>query len=159
MIALISYAIKERLNAIQSSVNVMARPRKYTEGLGDLVCEGISEGKSLSRICDGNKNLPNTRTVYSWMRLYPEFLHNYEAAKQDQADRMADEIVEIADEASSENVQVSRLRCDVRKWAASKFKPKKYGDKLETVNTVTHKYEGFTQEELELELKRLQSEL
>lgn len=32
---------------------------------------------------------------------------------------------------SPENVQRSRLRVDTRKWAASKLKPKKYGDKVQ----------------------------
>jgi len=39
-------------------------------------------------------------------------------------------MLEIADDAEPENAQVVRLRLDTRKWIASKFKPKRYGDKI-----------------------------
>lgn len=105
----------------------MARPTKYTKKLGDKICAAIAGGKPLVKICKKSE-MPSTVTVYAWLRKHPEFLNNYEIAKSDQADYMVDEMLEIADEAEPENVQVQRLRVDTRKWAASKFKPKKYGD-------------------------------
>ena len=65
-----------------------------------------------------------------------------------QADHFADEIIEIADDASNdwmererkdgsteavlnyEHVQRSRLRIDARKWLMARMAPKKYGDKI-----------------------------
>lgn len=126
----------------------MGRPRAYTPELGDLLCAEIAEGKSMARICNGNEALPTARTVYKWLREEPEFLRNYELAKADQADFLAEEILEIADNGSNdwiaehgddgavtayklngEAIQRSRLRVDARKWIASKLKPKKYGDR------------------------------
>ena len=66
-----------------------------------------------------------------------------------QADTLADEITDIADDSSNdwmdrktksgdtirvidhEAINRSRLRVDARKWIASKLKPKKYGEKLD----------------------------
>ena len=77
-----------------------------------------------------------------------EFRHQYENAKAEAADFLAEEMVEIADNGTNdymdslgddaglayryngEHVQRSRLRIDARKWIASKLKPKKYGDKI-----------------------------
>jgi len=64
---------------------------------------------------------------------------------------VADEILDIADDAANdwmqrsenkgggyeingEHVTRSRLRIDSRKWIASKLKPKKYGDKIESTH-------------------------
>jgi hypothetical protein len=66
-------------------------------------------------------------------------------AREEQADKLFREIIEIADDASGdyvttsdgkrivdhENIQRSRLRVDARKWAAAKLAPKKYGDGVE----------------------------
>ncbi len=126
------------------------RPTSYTPELGDLICEGIANARSLASICNENEDLPTARSVYTWLRSNEEFLLNYERSKEDQADYLAEEILEIADDSrndfmdrldengevsaatklNSENIQRSRLRVDARKWIASKFKTKRYGDKV-----------------------------
>jgi hypothetical protein len=71
----------------------------------------------------------------------------YARARDERADRIFEEILEIADESNkdtlitdngitinSEFVQRSRLRIDARKWYLSKMLPKKFGDKVE--NTI-----------------------
>jgi Bacteriophage Sf6, terminase small subunit-like len=76
------------------------------------------------------------------------FSQQYARAKQRQADRFAEELLEIADEgrndwierelpggstlrvADHEHIQRSRLRVDTRKWLMSKMLPKKYGDSV-----------------------------
>ncbi len=92
--------------------------------------------------------MPCARTLFNWMRLYPEFLQQYARAKEESADALSDEILDIADDgrndwmerngkddagwqANGENIQRSRVRIDTRKWLASKLKPKKYGDKVD----------------------------
>jgi hypothetical protein len=68
----------------------------------------------------------------------------YARAKEESADHLAEEIMEIADEAmnalTSEQVQAARLRVDARKWIASKLKPKKYGERIEHAGEVAHKH-------------------
>jgi hypothetical protein len=71
----------------------------------------------------------------------------YARARDERADKIFEEILEIADDSSkdtiitdngivlnNEFVQRSKLKIDARKWYLSKMLPKKYGDKVE--NTI-----------------------
>jgi len=105
------------------------RPEIYTKELGDLVCEGLAEKTPLARLCKENDALPSPRTVYSWLRKHEEFLQNYTRAKEDQADYLVEECLEIADDKGLDAAD-KRIMVDTRKWIASKYRHKKYGDKL-----------------------------
>jgi hypothetical protein len=130
----------------------MGRPSDYTEELGDLICEGVSRKTPLARLCDENEELPNLRTVYRWLRTHKEFCHNYTRAKEDQADYLVEEALEIADNPEIEPAD-KRIRVDTRKWIASRFNAKKYGDKqyIETKDTT----EEITDEALTARIKEL----
>lgn len=125
------------------------RPTVYTQEVADIICEEIAtSNKSLKTICD-DEFMPAVRTVLYWLRTNEIFLQQYTRAKEEQADFLAEEIIEIADDSSQdldriddfgnrienkEFVNRSRLRVDARKWVASKLKPKKYGDKLDVTS-------------------------
>jgi Bacteriophage Sf6, terminase small subunit-like len=47
-----------------------------------------------------------------------------------QADKYFQEIIEIADAATPETVNVARLRVDSRKFTVARLAPKKYGDRI-----------------------------
>ncbi len=107
------------------------RPTTYTPEIGLEICTRIAQGQPLSRICREDPDMPAISTVYLWLESRPEFSDRYVRAREDQADTLADEIIDIADESKGENmpgVQSAALRVDARKWAASKLKPKKYMD-------------------------------
>jgi hypothetical protein len=93
--------------------------------------------------------MPCAATVFTWLRIHPEFLEQYTRAKEESADALVEEMLDISDEASNDWMEVhdkenvgyrlngeainrSRLRVDTRKWIAAKLKPKKYGDKTQT---------------------------
>jgi hypothetical protein len=128
-----------------------------TQEIADSICEQIAtSSKSLRTIC-AEEGMPKVRTVLLWLSQGESenaseqlrlFLHQYMRAREAQADFLAEEILEIADDGSNdlmtitkgdityeqENKEVtnrSRLRVDARKWIASKFKPKRYGDKVD----------------------------
>lgn len=105
------------------------RPTLFTEEIGDKICAMVMAGIPLVRICQ-EEWAPHPTTVYRWFREHDKFCYNYARAKEDQADYFVEDIVQIADLATPDNVQVARLQVDTRKWAASKFKPKKYGDRI-----------------------------
>lgn len=126
----------------------MARPSKYSQKIADEICERLAEGESLRVICSAEE-MPNRATVFRWLSSQAEFRDQYAHAREEQAERMLDEIIEIADDtsqdttpkvdkegneygeqANSEWIARSRLRVDARKWAMSKLAPKKYGDKV-----------------------------
>lgn len=131
----------------------MGRPSKYTKELADTICEQLASGDSMRTVCKSD-DMPSMATIFSWLRTNNDFLEQYERAKAEAADAMIDEIIEIADDGTNdwmekrdkegkptgyyiingEHVQRSRLRVDVRKWYASKLKPKKYGDKLDVTS-------------------------
>jgi len=123
------------------------RPTDYTQELADTMCAELSQGRSLRSVCQDD-GMPSGKTFFSWLRTYPEFLKQYEAAKQESADAMAEDTLFIADTPlegeeitikpdGSKEVKKSdmlghrRLQVDTRKWLMSKMKPKKYGDKLD----------------------------
>ena len=117
------------------------RPSDYTQELADEICERLSEGQSLRTVCSDDK-MPSRKTVFSWMRKHPDFLNQYARAKQEAADALAEEILDISDDAeaaikgtaekkSSAMAQAYRLRVDTRKFIMAKMKPKKYGEKID----------------------------
>ena len=122
------------------------RPTDYTEDKADAICEKIaSTSFSFKTICE-SLEIP-TGTALAWLNKQPTFQEKYARAKEMQADLLAEEIMDIADDGSNdlmtivkgdlsyevENKEVvnrSRLRIDARKWIASKLKPKRYGDRI-----------------------------
>ena len=106
------------------------RPSEYSQELADRICESIARGVSLVRTCDASEDMPCPRTVYRWLRENESFCQNYTRAKEDQADYLAEETLEISDNGEIDP-QHKRIMVDTRKWLASKFKPKKYGEKIQ----------------------------
>lgn len=106
----------------------MARPSKFTQKLADEICELIVEGRSLRSICKQG-DMPALSTVFKWLAEKPEFSDQYARAKDEQAEILADEIIQIAD--TEDDAQKARVKIDARKWVASKLKPKKYGDRTQ----------------------------
>jgi hypothetical protein len=109
--------------------SVMGRPSEYTEEEGDRICAWIAEGKSLRSYSRATGR--DLTTIYRWLRERGDFHKRYARAHDDRADTLADEMVDIADEAARgtmEEIQAARLRVDTRKWIAAKLKPTKWGD-------------------------------
>lgn len=122
------------------------RPSDYTPELADKICSQLADGDSMRTVCKPD-DMPNKATVFKWLRIHEEFNDQYVKAKEESADALTDEILDIADNSNNdwmeqngdsegyringEAVQRSRLRIDSRKWLASKLKPKKYGDKIQ----------------------------
>ena len=100
--------------------------------------------------------MPNEATVRGWAlkadeEARPGFFTQYTRAREIGYHAMADETLEISDDAhndwmarhgeddagwqtNGENIQRSRLRVDTRKWLLSKALPKIYGDKVTQVH-------------------------
>lgn len=104
------------------------RPSGYTEEIADKICAQLAEGKSLHTICDA-EGMPSCSMIYRWMESNEGFRERYARAKEDACEKMAEEILEIADTEQDSNR--ARVRIDARKWIAAKLKPKKYGEKID----------------------------
>lgn len=104
----------------------------------EKVCEQIAECKPLHKIAAAAG--VSKGVLITWLAGFPD---QYARAREAQADKFAEEILEIADESdhdlvpteqglavNHEAIARSRLRVDARKWLASKMAPKKYGEKI-----------------------------
>jgi molybdenum-dependent DNA-binding transcriptional regulator ModE len=117
----------------------MGRPIEYTADIWPGILDKISSGASLS----GALREPGMPSyVHAWRMLQADdkLKEAYQKAVEQRADRLAEEIVELADSelpaglegpAASAWVQQKRLQVDARKWVASKLKPRTYGDRLD----------------------------
>ncbi len=108
--------------------------------------------------------MPSTDTIYKWRYRHSEFADKYALAKAKQAELMAEQLIDIADEGINDTyiddygkqqidtdvIARSRLRVDTRKWYASKLAPKIYGDQ---VNQVQKENEDLKKELEELRLQ------
>lgn len=112
--------------------NRMGRPSSYTQDTANEFCARIANGMSLRRAC-AEDDMPSAKTIFNWFESYPDFLQQYTRAKEASADALADDIQDIADDVLKGNLdpQAARVAGDLKKWTASKLKPKKYGDKLD----------------------------
>lgn len=105
----------------------------------DVICEKVADCTTLQVIA-GEVGV-SKGSLIAWLANYPD---QYARAREAQADKLAEDIIAIADDSSrdvyqdengnertdSEVVQRSKLRVDARKWLAGKMAPKKYGDRL-----------------------------
>ena len=126
----------------------MTKVFEYTEELGTEICEAIAQSsEGLKSLIRQNPHWPRYATVRKWIRINSAFADLYARAKLDQADLLVEEILEISDDKSRDNivkinsegeeyevcnsewVNRSRLRVDTRKWLASKLAPKLYGER------------------------------
>lgn len=110
----------------------MGRPSDYTQELADAICAQLAEGISLRTVCKAEE-MPDASTVFRWLRSKPEFCEQYTRAKEESAEAFSEDMLEIADDKTGDPTR-DRLRVDTRKWLASKLKPKKYGEKVETTH-------------------------
>lgn len=121
------------------------RPSKFSEKTADLICEKLATSSNgLDRVCADLKIAPSS--VYLWLKDNTKFSEKYAHARERQADFLADEILDIADDATNDFMTIrkgnttyevenkewtsrSKLRVEARQWKAGKLAPKVYGNK------------------------------
>lgn len=119
----------------------------------------IASGSHMAAFC--KERGINYTTMLKFVTVDPSRSEMYARAREDRAEVLADEIVAIADETEvvtrmkgdrlvleldSTAVNRNKLRIDARKWAASKLKPRVYGDKVAIEGTVNH--QGMSDDQL-----------
>lgn len=124
--------------------NKRGRPTIFTSELADRICAELETGRTLIDVCR-DEGMPVESAVRKWAAEDRDgFYAKYARAREVGYHRLADELIEIADDGTndwvqrrgdtvldSDHVQRSRLRVDTRKWLLSKALPKIYGDKLQ----------------------------
>lgn len=66
-------------------------------------------------------------TFNRWLSFLPERQGQYQAARQKAAQMLAEQTIQIADEATLENLQAARLRIDGRVKLAERYAPRGFG--------------------------------
>jgi hypothetical protein len=113
------------------------------------ICTRIALGEPLRQICR-EEGMPHWTTFYDWLRSDNELFLRFAQARELGFDAIAEETLEIADDASNdwmekndkdgnfigyvlngEHVQRSKLRIETRLKLLAKWSPNKYGDKVE----------------------------
>lgn len=108
----------------------MAPPLPYDKATGDIICDRLANGESLTTIC-ASDDLPSTDTVYRWLRADATFSDNYTRARKDWADAQIETIGTIARD-DTRGADHKRIEIDALKWAMGKLNGK-YSDKLKHV--------------------------
>jgi len=119
-------------------------PRTYAashrQTIIDAVCERLSRGEPLARICR-DEGMPDRTTVWDWEQADPELAQRIARAREEGEDSMAADCLLIADDASgdyrmgerglivdTDHIQRSKLRIETRLKLLAKFNPKRWGD-------------------------------
>jgi hypothetical protein len=118
----------------------------YTQEIADAICARLAEGESLNAICKDD-GMPAESTVRAWaLDDVQGFGAKYTRARELGYDRLAEELLQIADTpqvgvktvhkatgaetTEGDMIEHRRLQVDARKWMLAKMLPKKYGDKV-----------------------------
>lgn len=93
-------------------------------------------GESMRSIVSDDE-MPCMTTVFKWLREKADFAQQYARAKEEGAESFADRITDIGIGTleGKYDPQAARVAVDSLKWAASKLKPKKYGDRVSHEHT------------------------
>jgi hypothetical protein len=117
------------------------RPSDYTPEKAEYICEQVAHGRIILDIIK-DEGMPGLTTFFRWLAAHDEFRNKYRDARDIQAQLMADELKQIADDGRNDTytdekgnervawdvIKRSELRVSTRMWLMSKMMPKKYGD-------------------------------
>lgn len=105
----------------------------------------IAEGDSLQKIADwltAETKVPWSKFLTGrWFKQTPEREEAYYKARRTAALAIAEEIVEIADEAKPDTVGVAKLRIDARKWDLAQRDPARFGPRLQVTGQIQHAHD------------------
>jgi hypothetical protein len=110
----------------------LGRPTVRTEAAIVEILERVEQGEPILKICR-DEHLPAARSVYRWLDEDPDFLAQYQRARDIGFDQIAVMMRETARGLgdSSGDVARDKLIVDTDFKLLSKWSPKKYGDKLQ----------------------------
>lgn len=137
----------------------------YSDDVAEAICEAVATTpRGIDWLCAHKPGFPHARTVAKWITEKPEFRAAMMFAKRRQAELLAYQALEIADDDSGDMQVIerrdgstetrlnaefalrSKLRVDTRLKIAARLDPKVWGEKLDIEASL-----GFTRQEDALE--------
>lgn len=104
----------------------MAKPDKINM---QQIFEDIADGLSIKKACD-NQGV-SKQTFYDKLEQHPELKDQYAIAREKRGESMTESIEDDLERLSRKEIDpaTARVLIDTKKWFASKFYPKMYGEK------------------------------
>lgn len=118
--------LKRRLDKLEAK-STRGRPTHYTPELAARICERLSKGDPLARIC-ADETMPHYATVRNWERDNEEFLALSTRAREDGTHFIADDCIRISDDLKIDPAH-KRIMVDTRLRLIGKWNAKKYGER------------------------------
>ena len=135
--------------APKKAVGIGASARKpkprapNADAIKSSICEQIAHGIPLAEIAR-QPGMPKRQTVHDWMAADEDFAGRFARARDDGADAIAEQTLEIVDQQPERDqlgkidpgwVAHQKLRAEHRLKLLAKWNPKKYGDKIQAEHT------------------------
>lgn len=143
-------------NAPEAPKKKMGAPKgsgsKYTEELADHICDLVSNGVNLRKVCR-MEGMPSWRTIYDWVVARPDFAARLARARELGYDALAEEALEISNtphlgqkkvytsgaEEEEDSLTVTeedmlghrKLQIETRLKLLAVWDPKRYGNKVQ----------------------------
>jgi len=99
----------------------------YTEWVWEHALERCTAGETLTSICR-DAHMPDIERFRRWIFADPQRKARYYEAREAGAEKIEDEMLDIADGEGMEDVQRSTLRINTRKWLLGVWNRKRYGE-------------------------------
>jgi hypothetical protein len=140
------------------AVKKVGRPTDFNEHIANRICELISESeKGIHKLYAENKDwMPVPSTIMLWLSQNQRFSEQYTQAKRLQADKMGENILDIADDSSGDSIETSKgvvenreftsrskLRVETRMWLMERLDPKKYGKLSQEADPANNQAESY----------------
>lgn len=138
----------------------LLQARDFNPAVATDLLEAIASGIPVTKALKKVANAPSYGTLQAWRRDYPEFAVAFVQAKQAAAEMFAGEVYELTEEVRYGGVEpaAAKVAMDGKRWLASKFAPREYGERLALDGqvSVSHKLASMSDDSLDDEIKRLQ---
>lgn len=119
---------KKRNQQVRYPISHPSLKMPYDPIIADRIIELTSEGLSFDQIREKVPDLPNWHVLARWRHEEKSFNERYLIARQIQAERLIDQVIDIAD--NSRDANLASLRIKTRQWIAAKRIPHIYGDSV-----------------------------
>lgn len=115
---------------------VHSRAWPFSQITADIICQKVAAGGKIYKIFQ-EAGMPPYNIYLKWKREHPHFAKDLEEARKDRAEFMRDRALDLAEDATENDAQSSRLKVDTFKWAAGVDDQNRYSPKAKVEGTVS----------------------
>ncbi len=114
----------------------VGRPTKYSEAIAKEICERLCNGENLADICK-LRHIPERQNIWCWRLENIEFRDMINTCLQIKGEATVDSMDEIEQQMISGEIEapVGNAILTNRRWKASKFYPRMFGEKSTVEST------------------------